>query len=269
MVARVPGRIVLFGATGYTGRLTASALVAAGAKPLLAGRSRTSLESLATELGGDLDVATADVGDPPSVRALLGPGDVMVSTVGPFRRWGAAAIEAAIEAGAPYIDSTGEPPFIRRVFDEWGPRAERAGAPLLTALGYDWVPGNLAGALALAEAGEAVRKVEIGYFITGSGMGGMSGGTMASTAGAMLEPGFAFQGGRVVDRGRGAADPVLRRSRQAAAGGLGRLLRALHPAGAEPRPDRRRLLPRMVRGDVAADADHAPWVSVRSPGSSR
>ena len=72
---------------------------------------------------------------------------------------------------------------------------------MLTALGYDWVPGNLAGALALAEGGEAVRKVEIGYFITGSGMGGMSGGTMASTAGAMLEPGFAFQGGRVVTEG--------------------------------------------------------------------
>ena len=201
MVAPVPGRIVLFGATGYTGRLTAAALVAAGAKPLLAGRSRASLEGLATELGGDLDIATADVGDPPSVRALLEPGDVMLSTVGPFRRWGAVAVEAAIEAGCPYIDSTGEPPFIRRVFDEWGPRAERAGAPLLTALGYDWVPGNLAGALAIAEAGEAVRKVEIGYFMTGSGMGGMSGGTMASTAGAMLEPGFAFQDGRVVTEG--------------------------------------------------------------------
>lgn len=195
------GRIVLFGATGYTGRLTASALVAAGAEPVLAGRSAESLEGLAAELGGDLQTATADVADPASVRALLETGDVLVSTVGPFKRWGAPAVEAAIDAGCAYIDSTGEPPFIRRVFDQWGPRAARAGVPLLTALGYDWVPGNLAGALALDEAGDAVRKVEIGYFITGSGMGGMSGGTMASTAGAMLEPGFAFRGGRIVTEG--------------------------------------------------------------------
>lgn len=192
------GRIVLFGATGYTGRLTAQALLAGGAEPLLAGRSGDSLGALTADLGGDLETAVADVADPASVRALLEPGDVMVSTVGPFNRWGAPAIEAAIDAGCPYIDSTGEPAFIRRVFDQWGPRAAAAGAPLLTALGYDWVPGNLAGALALAEAGDAARKVEIGYFITGSGMGGMSGGTMASTAGAMLEPGFAFRGGRVV-----------------------------------------------------------------------
>jgi short subunit dehydrogenase-like uncharacterized protein len=193
----VPARIVLFGATGYTGRLTAAALREGGAKPVLAGRNPSMLASLAAELGGGLETAVADVADPPSVRALLGPGDVIVSTVGPFARWGAPAIEAAIDAGCAYIDSTGEPPFIRRVFEEWGPRGVASGAPLLTALGYDWVPGNLAGALALDEAGAEARRVEIGYFITGSGMGGMSGGTRASTAGVMLEPGFAFRGGRI------------------------------------------------------------------------
>lgn len=197
------GRIVLFGATGYTGRLTADALVQAGASPLLAGRSRESLDALADELGGGLEAAVADVSDPASVRGLLGPGDVMVSTVGPFAKYGAPAIEAAIDAGSPYLDSTGEPAFIRRVFDEWGPRGESAGAPLLTALGYDWVPGNLAGALALAEAGDRARSVQIGYFLTGGGggggpMAGMSGGTMASLAGAMLDPGFAYRGGRIV-----------------------------------------------------------------------
>jgi short subunit dehydrogenase-like uncharacterized protein len=194
----VPARIVLFGATGYTGRLTAAALREAGAKPVLAGRNRASLDVLAEELGGDLETRVADVANPPSVRALIEPGDVLISTVGPFARWGAPAVEAALEGGCvAYMDSTGEPPFIRRVFEDWGPRAVAAGVPLLTALGYDWVPGNLAGALALAEAGAAARKVEIGYFITGSGMGGMSGGTRASTAGVMLEPGFAFRGGRI------------------------------------------------------------------------
>ena len=211
------GRIVLFGATGYTGRLTAEALVVSGATPLLAGRNAESLSALASELGGGLETATADVSDPASVRGLLGPGDVMVTTVGPFARWGAPAIEAAIDAGLPYLDSTGEPPFIRRVFERWDAPARAAGAPLLTAMGYDWVPGNLAGALALREAGEAARGVELGYFITGSA-GGMSGGTMASLAGTLLEPGFAYRGGRIVDERGGRrvrSFPVRGRDRQA------------------------------------------------------
>lgn len=191
------GRIVLFGATGYTGRLTAAALVEHGAEPLLAGRNRAALETLAAELGGELEVAVADVSQPAGVRALLTDEDVMVSTVGPFTRWGAPAVEAAIDAGTPYLDSTGEPPFIRRVFEQWGPKAKAAGTPLLTAMGYDWVPGNLAAALALDEAGPTATAVEVGYFLTGGG-GGFSGGTMASTIAAMLEPGFAFRGGRLV-----------------------------------------------------------------------
>jgi hypothetical protein len=93
----VPAGIVLFGATGYTGRLTAAALREAGAKPVLAARNPRTLAVLAEELGGGLETAVADVADPPSVRALLEPGDVMVSTVGPFARWGAPAIEAAID----------------------------------------------------------------------------------------------------------------------------------------------------------------------------
>jgi short subunit dehydrogenase-like uncharacterized protein len=215
----VPSRIVLFGATGYTGRLTAEALRDAGAEPVLAGRNRTSLEILAEELGGRFEIRVADVADPESVRSLVGAGDVLISTVGPFARWGAPAVEAAIDAkAAAYMDSTGEPPFIRRVFEEWGRPAANAGVPLLTALGYDWAPGNLAGALAIDEAGAAVRRVEIGYFITGSGMGGMSGGTRASTAGVMLEPGFAFRGGRVVTEPAGrhvASFDVRGRERQA------------------------------------------------------
>ncbi len=213
------GRIVLFGATGYTGRLTAEAFADAGARPLLAGRNREALERLAAELGDGFDTAVADVSDPASVRGLLGPGDVMLSTVGPFDRWGAPAIEAAIDAGCPYLDSTGEPPFIRRVFERWSGPAAAAGAPLLTAMGYDWVPGNLAGALALREAGDAARRVEVGYFITGGGAsGGMSGGTMASLTGALLEPGFAFRRGRVVTEQGGRhvrAFPVRGRDRQA------------------------------------------------------
>jgi len=192
------GRIVLFGATGYTGDLTARALVERGARPLLAARSEAKVRALAEELGG-LEWAVADVERPDSVRALVERGDVLVSTVGPFTRWGEPAVQAAIGAGAHYLDSTGEGAFIREVFERYGAGAQAAGCGLVTAFGYDWVPGNLAGALALREAGEAATRVEVGYFNPGSGSDAMSGGTRASSASVMLSPGFGWHGGQLVD----------------------------------------------------------------------
>jgi short subunit dehydrogenase-like uncharacterized protein len=188
-------RIVVFGATGYTGRLTAQALRERGVRPVLAGRHAGRLASLAAELGG-LDTAVADVAAPKTVRALVGAGDVLISTVGPFARHGAPAVAAATEAGAHYLDSTGEAPFIREVFNTYGPRATRSA--LLTAFGCDFVPGNLAGALALAEAPAAVR-VDVGYFVAGaSDAGGLSSGTRASAAGMMLARHHALRAGAMV-----------------------------------------------------------------------
>jgi short subunit dehydrogenase-like uncharacterized protein len=195
-------RIVLFGATGYTGRLTAEAMVERGLRPVLAARSQAKLDALASELGADgLETETADVADPPSVAALVESGDILVTTVGPFARWGQPAAAAATTAGAHYLDSTGEPVFIREVFERYGPAAEQAGVGMLTAMGYDWVPGNVAGALALDRAGELATRVDVGYFITGSGS--MSGGTRASLVGAITAPAFGFRDGRV-QKERGA-----------------------------------------------------------------
>jgi hypothetical protein len=203
------GRVILFGATGYTGRITAAAMVRQGLEPVLAGRSRASLDGLAASLedAGAFSTALADVADPTSVRALLdSPNDVLVSTVGPFARFGGPALAAAIDAGAAYIDSTGEPSFVRTVFEEAGPRAAAKGARLLTAFGYDYVPGNLAGAIALQRAREAGRpasRVEVGYFVKG-GMS-LSSGTRASAAGMMFEKSFAFRSGELRDVRPGGA----------------------------------------------------------------
>jgi short subunit dehydrogenase-like uncharacterized protein len=191
----VAGRIVLLGATGYTGRLAAEAMVERGMTPVLAARSKDKLETLDGELGGGLETAVADVLDPPSVAALVERGDVLVTTVGPFARWGAPAAAAATTAGAHYIDSTGEPTFIREVFERYGPAAERSGCAMLTAFGYDWVPGNLAGGLALNQAGDKAVRVDVGYFMTGRAT--PSGGTKASLVGALTEPGYSFRDGRV------------------------------------------------------------------------
>jgi short subunit dehydrogenase-like uncharacterized protein len=192
----VAARIVLFGATGYTGRLAAEAMVERGLEPVLAARSQSKLDDLVVELGADLETRTADVSDPPSVTALVERGDVLVTTVGPFARWGQPAAGAATTKGAHYIDSTGEPQFIREVFERYAPGAEQAGIGMLTAMGYDWVPGNLAGALALDRAGDLATRVDVGYFITGGGAR-PSGGTAASLAGSIAAPAYGFRDGRI------------------------------------------------------------------------
>ena len=189
--------VVLFGATGYTGGLVARALLERGVEPILVGRHADRLRTQATRLGG-LRTAVADAATPASLEALLGHGDVLVTTVGPFTTLGEAALQAAVRRRAVYLDSTGEPAFVRRVFLDVGPSAD---APLLTAFGYDYVPGNLAGALALAAAvrtagEEGPASVEIGYFLRGSG--GVSSGTLASGAQMLLADSHAYRGGRIV-----------------------------------------------------------------------
>jgi short subunit dehydrogenase-like uncharacterized protein len=189
-------RIVVFGATGYTGRLIAERLVAQGARPVLAGRSEARLASLAESLGG-LEYVRADVMRKNSVFELVGADDVLVSTVGPFLKWGEAAVRAAVAAGSTYLDSTGEPEFIRRVFEEFGPPAARSGAALLTAMGYDFAPGALAGALALEDAGEEAARVDVGYYMLGGTASSLSAGTRESLVGVTLGENHVFREGRV------------------------------------------------------------------------
>ncbi|MBK9738245.1 MAG: saccharopine dehydrogenase NADP-binding domain-containing protein [Actinobacteria bacterium] len=199
------GRVILFGATGYTGRLTAEAMTRAGLAPVLAGRSEESLVDLVADLAGlgPIDRAPtwrrADVADPSTVRALVeGPDDVLVSTVGPFADLGHPALDAAVAAGCAYVDSTGEATFIRDVFETAGPRAQHTGARLLTAFGYDYVPGNLAAALAIRDAHDTASgpvTVEVGYFVRG-GMG-LSSGTRATAARTVRQPPPALRNGRI------------------------------------------------------------------------
>ncbi|MBU1169519.1 MAG: saccharopine dehydrogenase NADP-binding domain-containing protein [Proteobacteria bacterium] len=183
-------KIIVFGATGYTGHLVAEAMVNRGLKPVLCGRNRQKLERLAEKLGG-LGVAVADVNDPASIGAVLEPNDILISTVGPFAKYGKAAITAAVEKGAVYIDSTGEPSFIQQVFEVYGPTAQATGATLITACGYDYIPGNCAAGLAIEASGTMARRVDVGYFSKSGGRVGpldMSQGTQASLLMAMVAP---------------------------------------------------------------------------------
>lgn len=192
------GRIVVFGATGYTGARTVRALFAQGARPVLAGRNAEALGALAEELGG-LETALADADEPSSVRELVERDDVLVATVGPFIRHGHAAASAAVDAGAHYLDCAGEPSFIREVFERYGPKASSA---LITAFGYDCVPGNLAGALALDRVGTDGARVDIGYFVGGGGLvRGLSAGTLLSAPDLCAAPIYRFQN-RIVEERR-------------------------------------------------------------------
>ena len=247
-------RIIIFGATGFTGRLVAERLAVQGAAPVLAGRSEGPVRELAERLGAEW--RSADALRRNSVFALLERGDVLVSTVGPFAKWGEPAVRAAIAAGGTYIDSTGEPAFIRRVFEEFGPPAERAGATLLTAMGYDFVPGTLAAALALRggrRRGGArrrrllrVRRRDQRRHARARRSGSCSTrATRSATA----------RCGR-----RGSAERVrsFHVKGKAARGDLDRRLRAPHAAGELSRAARGQRLPRLVRRAGAAAAGGQP-----------
>lgn len=201
-------KIVLFGATGYTGRLCAAALVRRGLSPVLAARNGQKLAALVRELGVELPTRVATSEDPISVRALLDEGDVLITTVGPFTEHGSTAVHAAIGKRAHYIDSTGEPGFVRRIFTLEHDRALSSATVLLTAFGYDYVPGHLAAALALRSAGDAATRVDIGYYFTGKAVNGpgFSQGTERSSQIAALHPGCEWSGGRLVERYNGVRE---------------------------------------------------------------
>ena len=211
-----PAEIVVFGATGYTGELVARRLVDLGARPVLAARNEVRLCALADELGG-LEHRVADVERPGSVGKLVSAGDVLISTVGPFARWGGPAVEAALGARAHYIDSAGEAAFMRAMFNVYGPRARQAGVGLIPALACEFAPGNLAAGRALAEAGHRATSVTIGYFTVGRpGPRSVSSGTVASALGVVTGQGFAWRGGQIVD------ERVARRVVKMYAGGKNR-----------------------------------------------
>ncbi|GHC94706.1 hypothetical protein GCM10010309_80380 [Streptomyces violaceochromogenes] len=192
--------------------------------------------ALADRFEADLPVAEVDVTSTADLTRLLEPSDVIVSTIGPFMRLGMAAVTAAARAGAHYFDSTGEGTFARRVLLELDAVAAVRGATLVSAFGYDYVPGNLAGALALTRAGERARHVEAGYFITRAGQGDellhrstlrdaytlTTGGTRQTLVAAAAEDGVAYRSPRPWSTARVVDERVGKRVRTFHYGGVKR-----------------------------------------------
>lgn len=162
------GPIVVYGATGYTGRLIARELVRRGAEATLAGRDRQKLEAVAAGLDAEPAIAAVRLDDRGGLRELLEGAGAVIACAGPFTLHGEPVLEAAVEAGIHYVDTTGEQPFIRAAFDRFGARAEEAGAALLSGMGFDYAPGDLIAALA-AEGLGPLEEVTLAYSVRSFG----------------------------------------------------------------------------------------------------
>lgn len=179
--------IVLVGATGFVGRLTAAHLrdhAPEGTRIALAGRSRERLDTLAAELGGaaaQWPRIVIDVADPAACSDLASRTRVLTTTVGPYAVYGGELVKACAMAGTHYADLTGEVLFVRDTAESFHEVAQRSGARIVHSCGFDSIPSDLGvwetarvaeeeGAGTLTDTVLFVRKLR----------GGLSGGTIDS-----------------------------------------------------------------------------------------
>jgi len=178
--------IVLYGATGVVGKLTAQYLARTGgnARIALAGRSPDRLLAVRETLGESAQswpVLQADASSPSTLDALAAQTQVVVTTVGPYSRYGLPLVAACAAAGTDYADLTGEPPFIRESIDLYHKQALDTGARIVHACGFDSIPSDLTVYALHRRALEDGAGELLGTdFVVRSFAGGFSGGTVAS-----------------------------------------------------------------------------------------
>jgi saccharopine dehydrogenase (NAD+, L-glutamate forming) len=175
--------LVLFGATGFTGRLTAEYLARHAPADLrwgLAGRNRAKLEGVRQDLAGiepslaDLELVEADVEDAASLAEMARRTRLVITTVGPYVLYGEPVVAACAEAGTDYVDLTGEVEFVDRTYAAHHETAVRTGARLVHACGFDSIPYDL-GALYTVQQLPSDQPISL-YGVIRAG-GGPSGGT--------------------------------------------------------------------------------------------
>lgn len=178
--------IVIYGATGFVGKLTAEYLARAGgpARIALAGRSADRLAAVRSSLGEsarDWPILQADASSPASLDAMAARTRVVVTTVGPYSRYGLPLVAACAANGTDYADLTGEAMFVRRSIDDYHKQAVDTGARIVHACGFDSIPSDMS-------VYELFRRVNADGqgelldtdFVLRGFAGGASGGTIAS-----------------------------------------------------------------------------------------
>lgn len=171
-------RIVVIGATGFTGRLVAGELGhAAAPHPIvLAGRDGAKVDSLVREAGAAgparrIEGAEVDVKDHSSLARAIRSGDVVINCAGPFSELGEPVVARCVEAGASYVDTTGEQPWMREMRERYHEAASSAGVAVVNGMAFEWALGDCAAALLgrrLAAGGSALRSLDVIYAWGGS-----------------------------------------------------------------------------------------------------
>ncbi len=178
--------LALFGATGFTGELTARYLAGHapdGLRWALVGRNREKLEGVRARLGGSApgapapDLLEADAGDRAALAKVAEAARVAISTVGPYALYGEPLVGACAAAGTDYVDLTGEPEFVDRMWVEHHAEAERTGARLVHCCGFDSIPHDLGAYFTVQRLPEEVPLTVNGYVRMGASF---SGGTYHS-----------------------------------------------------------------------------------------
>ncbi|MEO0982347.1 MAG: saccharopine dehydrogenase NADP-binding domain-containing protein [Pseudomonadota bacterium] len=152
--------VIVYGATGYTGRLVAEYLTDAYAdgsvKWAMAGRSADKLAAVRDEIGAPAEtpLIVADADDPASLAQMTERANCIATTVGPYQLYGEPLVAACAESGTDYVDLCGEPAWMRRMIDAYGEKAKASGARIVFCCGFDSIPFDL-GVLYLQNAAKA------------------------------------------------------------------------------------------------------------------
>ncbi len=183
--------VVVFGATGFTGGLVAEYLArsgARGARWAIAGRSETKLgrvrERCRAISGQAPEMLIADVADPESLRRMAAHAHVVLSTVGPFARYGEPVVEACVDARSDYVDITGEPAWVATMIRRFDRPARDSGTRLVPCCGFDSIPHDL-GAQFAVEQLPSNQAITVRAVVRASG--GISVGTGSSTLDAFAD----------------------------------------------------------------------------------
>jgi short subunit dehydrogenase-like uncharacterized protein len=180
---------LLYGANGYTGELTAREAVRRGLRPVLAGRSREPVETLAHELG--LEWRTFRLDDPASLRFGIRGAKLVLHCAGPFSATARPMMDACVTAGAHYLDITGEIAVFERA-QQRDAEARAAGIVICPGVGFDVVPTDCV-ALTLAEALPGATHLALGF----DGKSSFSRGTGRTMVEGLKQGGAARVDGRI------------------------------------------------------------------------
>jgi short subunit dehydrogenase-like uncharacterized protein len=191
--------LAILGVTGFTGRLVLDEARRAGLEVRLVGRRGDALEELAK--AGE-EVRVADARNDDALRAAFAGVDAVASLAGPFLELGLGPVNAAVAAGAHYLDTSGEQQWVALIHAE-----VRAETVVLPAFGFDYVPGDLAARLAAEKVDGPLDEVVVAYSVKGVGT---SRGTRRTIGHVMGQEQVAWQEGRLVPSAFGATTRSIR-----------------------------------------------------------